>query len=61
MGLLSQLLYRIHIHSYTDVQVIFPKRYVPFITTLTNHLIGYYDHCDISILNNSKLVTLPFA
>jgi hypothetical protein len=41
----------------TDVQVIFAERYVTF-RTLTNHVIGYYDYCDISILNNSKLVTL---
>jgi hypothetical protein len=41
----------------TDVQVIFAERYVTF-RTLTNHVRGYYDYCDISILNNSKLVTL---
>jgi hypothetical protein len=60
MGLLSQLLYRIHLHSYIDVQVIFAKRHVIHNNT-HNRLIGYYDHCDSSILNNSKLVTLPFA
>jgi hypothetical protein len=26
--------------------------------TLTNHVISYYDYYDISILNNSKIVTL---